>query len=144
MSLTIKDAVLDDAADITRLIQMLAIDEDFPSHLTEEFIPKFLSHPGCGVLLAISDGQTIGMLSYSIQPNLFHAGDTCTIQELIVESDFRGQGIGSALIKAILEKAEQYGCMEVSISAMPDNLKAIALYRGLGLDEEAVYLEKHL
>lgn len=144
MSTIIKEATTNDISNITYLIHMLAIDGDFESPLTDDYALEFLSHSGCGVLLAECDGQIVGMLSYTVQPNLFHAGDTCTIQELVVDAKYRNRGIGSALINTILEKAEQSGFKEVSISAMPDNLKAITLYRSLGLDEEAVYLEKHL
>ncbi len=144
MAININHATPSDAENITRLIQTLAANEGSQSPLTDNYVPEFLSHPGCSVLLAKWDNQIVGLLSYSVQPNLYHAGLSCSIQELVVETGFRGKGIGSALINALLEQATQLGCKEVSISALPDNQKAIKLYRSLGLVDEAVYLEKHL
>ncbi|MBN1537828.1 MAG: GNAT family N-acetyltransferase [Anaerolineales bacterium] len=144
MPLKIRDALPTDAAAVTRLMQALAQSEDYPSPITEAYVPHFLSHPGSGALLAEWEDRIVGLLCYTLVPNLFHAGDSCLIQELVVDSEYRGKSIGRSLMYAIIEIAKQHDCKEISISAMPDNFIAINLYKSVGLTEEAVYLETHL
>ena len=56
MSLTIRDAVHGDEPYIVELIRNLSKIMNFPSEVTEKSAVKFLSFPGCGVLLAF-DGE---------------------------------------------------------------------------------------
>ena len=145
----IRPAAPHDSPDIVRLVKELAGDE--PCDLTEEFAREYLAFPGCGILLAqetaagatSKTGRVLGMLSYSIRPNLFHAGNGCLIEELVVKGDARGRGVGGLLVDAILQIAESLGCEEISVSTMPDNTGAIRFYKSHGFEDEAVYLERH-
>jgi len=96
------------------------------------------------MLVAEQAGSTIGLLSYSIRPDLYHAAPTALIEELVVSASIRSQGVGSALFQAAEDYLREAGCVEISVSVMPDNLRAIKFYRLHGLTDEVVYLEKHL
>jgi ribosomal protein S18 acetylase RimI-like enzyme len=65
------------------------------------------------------------------------------IEELVVSANWRGHGIGSALMNALLRHLRKQGCAEVSVTTMPDNAGAIRFYQSHGLTDEALYLEKH-
>lgn len=140
----IREAALDDAEMAVALIQQLAESASEASPITTEYVADYLVTPGSAVLLAEEEGRIIGLLSYSVRPNLYHAAPSCLIEELVVRSVARGRGVGTVLLKAVLERARAAGCIEVSISAMPDNTRAIALYKRLGFTDEAVFLEQHL
>lgn len=45
---------------------------------------------------------------------------------------FRGQGIGTALLRATLERARERGLTRVELTVRQDNRRAIALYRKFG------------
>jgi ribosomal protein S18 acetylase RimI-like enzyme len=141
---TIREATLADAVAIASLIQDLAQSMGETSPITPAYVNTYLAFPGCRILLAEEDGQIAGLLSYSIRPNLYHNGDAALIEELIVMSAWRDQGVGSALLEALLARLEASGCVEVSVTTLPDNQGAIRFYRAHGLVDEAVYLEKHL
>lgn len=143
MSITIRDAVHGDEPHIVELIRELSETMDFPSEVTEKSAEKFLSFPGCGVLLAFKGEKALGLLSYSIRPGLFHGADSALIEELVVRREARGRGIGSALISEFLRKVKKTGCAEVSVTTMPDNEGAIRFYKSHGLVDEALFLEKH-
>ncbi|NLG48602.1 MAG: GNAT family N-acetyltransferase [Chloroflexi bacterium] len=143
MDLHIREATPDDAETIVALIGELAAMEGETSPLTAGYAAAYLSRPGVGVLLAEEAGQALGLLSYGIRANLYHAGDTCVIDELVVREDARGRGVGSALLRAVISRAQAAGCAEISVSTMPDNARAIAFYRQHGFTDEAVYLEQH-
>ncbi|MCE5209782.1 MAG: GNAT family N-acetyltransferase [Chloroflexi bacterium] len=139
----IRDAVKQDAAEVVRLVRVLADDDDETSEVSEEFVHEYLVYPGCGILLAQESKDVLGLLSYSVRPNLYHAGNCCLIEELVVDATARSRGIGGMLVSAIMEKAGKAGCAEISVSTMPDNGGAIRFYRKHGFGDEAVYLERH-
>ncbi len=143
MKISIRAAKIGDEDDIVSLIHQLAESAGETSPLTVDYLATYWRAPGSRILLAEVGGQTAGLLSYSVRPDLYHAGDSAYIENLVVADGWRGKGMGSALMKAALTEIEAAGCVEVSIAVMPDNEGAQGLYRSLGLVDEAVYLEKH-
>lgn len=138
-NLSIRPAGPSDAARIVQLIRQMGSDSD----VNDEYVLHYLSGMERGVLLACIDEEVAGLLSYSVRADLYHAGNCMLIEELVVDIGVRGQGIGGALMEALLEKAEKLGCRELSLAVMPDNEGAIHLYKTHGLVEEALYLERH-
>jgi len=84
-----------------------------------------------------------GLLSYSVRPDLYHAGNSALIEELVVDEACRGEEIGSALMASFIEELKELDCREVCLAVMPDNEPAIRFYRSHGLVEEALFLERH-
>ncbi len=143
MNITIRSAVEANSASISRLITELAEDSGETSPISEQYAAQYLAFPGSYVVLAEKRHQVVGLLSYSIRPNLFHAGDSCLIEEFVVQRSERGQGIGGQLLEALFRQLASQNCVEVSVTTMPDNLKAIAFYKSHGMLDEAIFLEKH-
>jgi ribosomal protein S18 acetylase RimI-like enzyme len=143
MPLSIRDAVPPDAPVILGMVQELATSAGETTPLTLAYARQYLSASGGHVLLAEMDGVPVGMLSYSIRADLFHAAPTGLIEELVVRAEARGQGVGTVLVQELLQRLSSQGCAEVSVTTMPDNAGAVRFYRRLGLVDEAVYLEKH-
>lgn len=143
-SIPIRLAESADAAQIVRLVQELAESLSEQSLITPGYAQLYLSFPDRGVFLAEQAGAVVGLLSFSIRPDLYHAAPTALIEELVVSAAARGQGVGSALLAAAETLFLGAGCAEISVSVLPDNPRAIQFYRAHGLADEAVYLEKHL
>jgi ribosomal protein S18 acetylase RimI-like enzyme len=135
----VAEANAEDADVIVRLIRQLGSD----SPITADYVLSYLGGINNKVLLAERNGQVEGLLSYSVRPDLYHAGNSVLIEELVVDENSRGQGIGSALVTALMERLGKLGCKEVCLAVMPDNERAIRFYRSHGLVEEALFLEKH-
>ncbi len=144
MKPVIRSATVDDAADVVQLIAEHAALYDEASLLTESFVRRYLASPASEILVAEVDQQVVGLLSCSLRPDLFHAADSCLVEDLVVREGRRGQGIGRALMSELFARLEARDCAEVSVGVMQDNLPAINLYRSLGLCEEALLLEMHL
>ena len=142
--MNIREAGVEDAEVVVELIRELAESAGESSSITAENVVAYLSTPGSAILLAEEDRQVVGLLSCATRPNLYHAAPSCVIEELIVRRAARGRGAGGALLHGVLERARAAGCVEVSISAMPDNTRAIALYKRYGFTDEALLLEQHL
>jgi ribosomal protein S18 acetylase RimI-like enzyme len=143
MNITIRSAVEEDSASIGRLINELAESFGEASPISARYVAHYLETPGSYILLAEKDRQVVGLMSYSIRPNLYHAGDSCLIEEFVVRQSERGQGIGGQLLEALFQQLASQKCVEVSVTTMPDNRKAIAFYKSHGMVDEAIFLEKH-
>lgn len=141
--INIREAEQEDATDLVWLIRELAADDGVMSPIDEAYARYYLSQPRFHALLAEVDGKTVGLLAYEIKADLYHAGDTCYISELVVTAGYRNQGVGSALMQSLFHQLEGSGCVEASVSTMPDNQGAIEFYRRHGMVDEAVFLEKH-
>jgi ribosomal protein S18 acetylase RimI-like enzyme len=139
----IREAGPGDEPAIVRLIREFAEDGSDTSLLTEEFVGEYLASPGSFILLAEAEGQAIGLLSYSIQPDLYHAGPAAYIAELYVHGPDRGHGVGGALMTDLFRRLARLGCVVASVAVMPDNEGALRFYRAHGLVDEAILLEKH-
>ena len=135
----IREAKTGDAEFVMRLIKQLGPD----SPITLDYVSTYLEGTNNEILLAVRQGNVDGLLSYSLRPDLYHAGNSVLIEELVVDQACRGEGVGSALITALMERLKDLNCKEVCLAVMPDNKRAIRFYRFHGLVEEALFLERH-
>jgi len=143
MGLQIRPAQRADAPRLAALIGQLAASIGESSPLTEEYVQRYLDWPGCDILVAEEGDQVVGLLSYSLHPNLYHAGQVGLIEEFVVDAAVRHRGVGSALMDRLLQQLVAQGCVEVSVSTLLSNLKAISFYRAHGFQDEALLLERH-
>ena len=143
MAITIRSVVPDDAVHTVSLITELTENEGEGCSLTEAYVLDYLNFPGVEILLALEGGRVLGLLSFNRHPNLYHAGDSVLIEELVVTATARGQGVGGMLVAALVERLEGLGCEEVSVTTMTDNHAAIKFYKKHGFEDEALYLERH-
>ena len=135
----IRRAGIPDAQSIVRLIRQLGDDSD----VDEAYVRQYLSGRDRDILLAAREGAVLGLLSYSVRADLYHAGNSVLIEELVVDREYRGQGIGDALMRSFFGLLPSLGCREVCLAVMPENEGAIRFYQRHGLVEEALFLEKH-
>lgn len=104
----------------------------FPHYAPDEMIDRLTAslaraEVGRGLrLVAEQDGQIVGcgeLLSW-------HRG--AEIADLIVVPSYRNQGIGEALIRALLEHSKSLGLPTVEIGVQVENQQARTLYERLG------------
>ena len=87
-------------------------------------------------LVADASGVVVGQASLELAPyGVASLG-------MLVDRDWRAQGVGTALVRAAVEGARAHGCHKVSLQVWPHNEPARALYRKLGFEEEGV-LRRH-
>ena len=111
--------------------------DEFPSTEEQErqWIQEHLDHPGKLALVAEVAGAIVGSLSFENGP--FHRTSHCGVFGVSVRKDWRGKGIGTAMLKTLLEWAEASPLIEkVGLSVFSTNTDAIRLYTRLGFVEE--------
>ncbi|MFL6012688.1 MAG: GNAT family N-acetyltransferase [Gaiellaceae bacterium] len=91
-------------------------------------------HPDAAVYVAEVDGELAGRLSLARDPNpaSHHVADL----GLMVDSRFRRQGVGRALLRAAVEWAPEHGVAKLELHVFPWNEPAIALYESFGFERE--------
>ena len=80
------------------------------------------------------NGRFTGMLTLTFCPTL--TGDKYWIEDVIVHDEFRGQGIGKALVKAAVSHVKQSGQpYRIYLTSNPSRTAARNLYRSEGFEE---------
>lgn len=64
-------------------------------------------------LLAIVNGRPCGLVHYLYHSHCWHVDPVCYLQDLYVDSELRGTGLGRALIEAVYAAADEAGCASV-------------------------------
>jgi RimJ/RimL family protein N-acetyltransferase len=82
--------------------------------------------------VAVAGAQIIGMISVDISRHGF--GEV----GMLVERQWRGLGVGSALVHAAIDWARGQRLHKLSLEVFAHNTAAIALYRGCGFVPEGV------
>jgi putative acetyltransferase len=73
-----------------------------------------------------------------IFPSWAHAVSHCGSLGMGIVATHRGQGLGTRLLQACIEKAWVKGITRIELEARADNTAAIALYEKLGFKHEAI------
>jgi ribosomal protein S18 acetylase RimI-like enzyme len=141
---TVRNASPSDALVISRLIAALASGLAESSPATPHYVADVLQRGACQVLLAEREGTALGVLSYYFHPSLYHAADSCLIEELVVAPEARRQGVGTVLLEEAIRRARERGCVEVSLGVMRNNKDAQRFYERHGFEADALLMERHL
>jgi L-amino acid N-acyltransferase YncA len=83
-----------------------------------------------GSVVAVTGSQIIGMLHIEVSQHGF--GEV----GMLVDRDWRGRGVGSALVQEAISRARGQGLHKLCLEVFMHNTAAIALYRKFGFVEE--------
>jgi len=87
----------------------------------------FINNPQKAIFFAYVDGKPVGQLKIIPWWNKF-----AYIEELTVDTEFRGSGIGQALIKYVIEWAREHNYPGVTLETQTNNVPACKLYEKCG------------
>lgn len=83
--------------------------------------------------VAIADGKIIGAVWARIMNDYGHIDDNTPSLALAIYNGYRGHGIGTSLMRAIMKKLQEEGYHAVSLSVQKSN-PALRLYQRLGFE----------
>jgi len=139
MSFSIRPAVAADAADLVRLINSLAAyerlaHESRPDAETLSSQLQVGASPRIEALIAHEEGtgKCIGFALYFHNYSTFLTNFGLYLEDLFVEPEFRGQGVGFALFRGIAGIARDRGCKRLEWNVLDWNEPAITFYEKLG------------
>ena len=110
-----------------RLIPQLSKSNPAP---TKEQLESMIASNSSHILLAKVDGKIVGSLTLVV----FHipTGIRAWIEDVVVDLDARGKGVGEALNKFALAEAQRHGATTVDLTSRPSREAANRLYQRLG------------
>ncbi|CAB4776858.1 MAG: GNAT family N-acetyltransferase [Actinobacteria bacterium] len=134
--LRIEPATEGDAALILRFIRGLAAYENLLDACvaTEEALHRTLfgERPAAEVLLAFWNNEPAGFALYFSSYSTFLAKPGIYLEDLFVEPEVRGHGIGTALLARLARVAVERNCGRLEWSVLDWNEPSIGFYRSLG------------
>jgi GNAT superfamily N-acetyltransferase len=132
----IRAATPADIEDIYRLVRALAVYEKLEHMVvsTKEDFARELFAPGARIeaVVAQADGRTVGFALFFHNFSTFLGRRGLYLEDLFVEPEFRGAGIGKALLVRLAQIAVERGCGRFEWSVLDWNAPSIAFYEAMG------------
>ncbi|MDO9623678.1 MAG: GNAT family N-acetyltransferase [Pseudomonas sp.] len=139
-TISLRAASVTDAAALAALLQQLAPQEPRPDakllalRLTE--LPT-----NCAVLVAERDGKLLGTCTLNLIEHLAHNfARSAVLEDVVVDADARGLGIGRALMDKAVERARSWGCYKLALSSNQSREAAHRFYAELGFKPHGISL----
>jgi len=146
MTLQIRFAARADVPLILRLIKALSVYEKLEDRViaTEEKVEHALfgPRPYAETLIAELDGKAVGFALFFHNFSTFLAQPGIYLEDLFVEPEHRGAGVGRALLERLASIALERECGRLEWAVLDWNKDAIGFYRRLGAtpnDDWTVY-----
>ncbi|XP_059234721.1 thialysine N-epsilon-acetyltransferase isoform X1 [Mustela nigripes] len=145
-SVRIREAEEGDCGQILRLIRELAEYEKLSDQvqISEEALRAdgFGENPLYRCLVADlppASGDTQGprVVGYGLYYFIYSTwkGRTVYLEDIYVTPEYRGQGIGSKIIRRVAQVALDQGCSQFRLAVLDWNQRAMALYKALGAQD---------
>jgi GNAT superfamily N-acetyltransferase len=129
-------------ADVTAILELIRALADYEklsgeivateTQLRRSLFPDDGSAPAAHCVIAEADGQAAGFALYFFNYSTFLARSGLYLEDLFVRPEFRGQGLGKALLLQLAKLANARGCGRMEWSVLDWNQPAIEFYEALG------------
>ncbi|MTI30487.1 GNAT family N-acetyltransferase [Xanthovirga aplysinae] len=96
------------------------------------------------LIVAEVDGKIVGFCSLTIKNNLWQAGNLAHVDELVIDKDFRGNGLGKKLLESITKIAEENYCKRIELDSSFHRKEAHNFYESVGYKNRAFLFSKTL
>lgn len=130
---TVRPARADDARAMAEVFAAVAAERDGiatePPVDIAERTAQFANSTD-GAVVAVADGKIVGMIHVAASRHGFGEFG------MLVDRAWRGRGVGSALVRAAVDRARGQGLHKLCLEVFAHNTAAIALYRKCGFAEE--------
>ncbi|MCC6750948.1 MAG: GNAT family N-acetyltransferase [Deltaproteobacteria bacterium] len=136
MSLSIRPATVRDAALLVELVRQLAVYEKAPDAVRAT--PEDFARYGFGTpsffeaLIAEWSGQPVGFALYFFTFSTWTGKPSLYLEDLFVQPEARGRGIGKSLFLRVASEAVARGCERYQWQVLDWNSPAISFYEAMG------------
>lgn len=107
------------------------------------YLDGFGESPHDRCLVAEEDGRVVGAVWTRIMDDYGHVDDQTPSFAISLLPEARGQGTGTALMKAMLARLQEAGYRQASLAVQKRNY-AVRLYRAVGFETVAENEEEHI
>lgn len=132
-----------DEADLIGLLDMYARDpmgggEPLADQVMKRLCKDLASHPGAISWIAYVDKHPAGLLNAFTGYSTFKARPLMNVHDIAVAPQYRGQGIGQALLDALELYAKTLGCCKLTLEVLSGNQTAQRAYQHFGFEQYAL------
>ncbi len=147
----VRKAVVADTSCVYRLLCIIAdlhrngrpdMFADLTSKYTTDEVEARLSKADSGVFVAEYEGAVVGYVFCDIIKE--GDGQTLYVDDLCVDSSFRGRGIGKELMDKAVEYGKENGCRQLMLNVWEFNSSAVSFYKKYGLKTRTRHMEIQL
>jgi len=122
-----------DHNNIIRLLQ--AISDFYPSSNNLEMIwSEFINQNNLTAYCFFDKDELIGFGTFIIEKKV-RGGHTAHIEDIVVDSAFRGRGFGKKIIQTLIEEANKLHCYKATLACKKHN---VDFYKSCGFNENGV------
>ncbi len=115
---------------VERLVPQLSSSNPPPTTVE---LGEVVASPATDLFIALDDGGTIVGIS-TLATFRIPTGMRAWIEDVVVDDAGRGQGVGTALTEAMLDRARERGCVTVDLTSRPSREAANRLYVRAGFE----------
>ncbi|HUE91431.1 GNAT family N-acetyltransferase [Pseudomonas sp.] len=139
-TLSLRAASVNDAAALSALLQQLAPQE--PRADAKLLALRLAELPASrAVLVAERNGKLLGTCTVNLIEHLAHNfARSAILEDVVVDADARGLGIGQALLSKAVERARSWGCYKLALSSSQSREAAHRFYEQQGFELHGVSL----
>lgn len=146
-AVTIRPASLEDEEAVIPLIEELFEPPghqppDYTRQRAHENFRRYLESPDGDVLLAIAGDAIVGLATVYVDLPSIRYGLRCWVEDLVVASSHRSEGIGRRLIDAATEWARDRGCTHLQLDSGHGRKDAHRFYRANGVPEYGLIFKR--
>jgi ribosomal protein S18 acetylase RimI-like enzyme len=100
-----------------------------PEQVTNRLRPS----PGNELVVALDGGEVVGTLRLTATPR------RSMIYGFVIDRERRGQGLGTRMMDAVIDRLRARGVAEVGLEVNPENTAAVRLYEAFGFTTVTTY-----
>jgi ribosomal protein S18 acetylase RimI-like enzyme len=144
MTLQIRSCQLDDFSSVFDLFKQLwpSLELDYAAlHAVYE---RALSSATQQLIVGVQEDRIVGFCSLTLKNNFWKAGRIGNVDELVVDENYRGQGIGKKLMSKIEEIATGNQCSQIELDSSFHRKEAHRFYERIGYKSRAYLFTKPL
>lgn len=138
MTIKIDFATADDLPHLADLLdELFALESDFQPDRDKQLrgLQTILENPNIGRLFVLRiAGEVAGMANALITVSTAEGGRVLLLEDVIINREHRGGGLGQRLVEHVWDWARQQGMTRVTLLADRDNHAALDFYRKLGFE----------
>lgn len=133
-----------DFNNILILLQQLWPDQALDKLALQEIYHLALNNDLQKLIVGVANGLIVGFCSLTIKNNFWQAGRLGNVDELVVDVNHRGSGIGTKLMERITEIAMEHNCVRIELDSSFRRKEAHQFYLNMGFKARAYLFTKPL
>jgi ribosomal protein S18 acetylase RimI-like enzyme len=140
----IRKLTIEDLDGLIKLLEQLWPGKSIDTNAVKRIIKKGLSSDYQVYICATDSKKLIGYCSLTIKNNLWTFANLGNIDELVVDSEYRNQGIGKLLMNEIEQTAKKHECKRLELDSAFHRTNAHAFYEKLRFEKRAYLFSKEI